>query len=554
MSSKKLRAKALISFCMAATIMAMSTGCVPMAKNDKAATGNNSTFDESVLAPDAKYPELVTYTLGKNTPSSPRLPEGDTYENNAYTRYLKEKFNIQNSNMFEAPNGDAYGQKISMSMVAGEIPDIMIVNNYNELRQLVDNDLIEDLTAVYEKTASPVIKEIYNSYDGKCLEGATIDGKLMALPGTRINIKPNTTWLRKDWMDKLGLEAPKSMDDLENIIKQFMEKDPGGNGAGKTVGLICGTGVGELEPYYSAYGAYMNQWIKDKDGKVVYGSTTPEMRKGLEKAADLYKQGILDKEFPTKTYDDNIGTIVNGQCGAYFGYWFSPDYPFIDGKKLNPEMEWEPYIIPTNADGSINTYSDNPCDKFVVVRKGYEHPEIAMKMVNGLFDYTNFDPLASEIKEYKQNNVDDGVSPLDMAIGYKDTVYRMYLAINDVVSNGKEASALSVSNAGSYENSMAYMASIEKGETPTPSNWASYKSRMVGAKLFGEAKVNVVDPVFFGTTKTMKLKDASLKKMQEETFLKIVIGEQPIEAFDTFVANWKKSGGDEITREVEEEI
>ena len=62
--------------------------------------------------------------------------EGDDDENNAWTRYLKEKLNVQNTNLFEANDGDDYEQKVSMAIVSGEIPDIMGVGDYDTLKQL----------------------------------------------------------------------------------------------------------------------------------------------------------------------------------------------------------------------------------------------------------------------------------------------------------------------------------------------------------------------------------------------------------------------------------
>ena len=53
-------------------------------------------WEYASTTPDGKYPELVTYTLGKMTgANNSNLPKGETYENNAYTRYLREYFNIQ---------------------------------------------------------------------------------------------------------------------------------------------------------------------------------------------------------------------------------------------------------------------------------------------------------------------------------------------------------------------------------------------------------------------------------------------------------------------------
>ena len=57
-------------------------------------------MEEAKTTPYGKYPELIEYTLAKMTGSNnSNMPEGDTYENNAYTRYLREYLNIQNKNL-----------------------------------------------------------------------------------------------------------------------------------------------------------------------------------------------------------------------------------------------------------------------------------------------------------------------------------------------------------------------------------------------------------------------------------------------------------------------
>jgi putative aldouronate transport system substrate-binding protein len=56
--------------------------------------------------------------------------------------------------------------------------------------------------------------------------------------------------------------------------------------------------------------------------------------------------------------------------------------------------------------------------------------------------------------------------------------------------------------------------------------------------------------VFYGMTRTMETKWATLEKLENETFLKIIVGDLPVSAFDDFVAQWKKLGGDQITAEV----
>jgi putative aldouronate transport system substrate-binding protein len=51
-------------------------------------------------------------------------------------------------------------------------------------------------------------------------------------------------------------------------------------------------------------------------------------------------------------------------------------------------------------------------------------------------------------------------------------------------------------------------------------------------------------------TATMAERNEQLKKLRNETFVKIVTGNLGIDAFDKYVADWKKLGGDIITKEV----
>lgn len=43
-----------------------------------------------------------------------------------------------------------------------------------------------------------------------------------------------------------------------------------------------------------------------------------------------------------------------------------------------------------------------------------------------------------------------------------------------------------------------------------------------------------------------------LEKLEDETFLQIILGAKPIEAFDDFVLQWQSLGGAVITRELQD--
>lgn len=551
-----MKIKKVLAMClMSAMVLGSLAGC---GKEESGTTASvdveDPAWQEAMTTPYGKYPETVVYTLGKTATNFDVLDgteyEGDDDVNNAWTRYLKEKLNIQNTNLFEANDGDDYEQKVSMAIVSGEIPDIMVVGDYATLKQLYENDLIADLTEVYENCASDKIKEIYDSYDGVCLETATFDGKLMGLPTTEISHGPGILWLRKDWMDKCNLEEPKTMEDIYNILQQFLVQDPGGNGEGQTAGLvidpeIAGNSGGSYMPnnIFTLYGAYPKQWIDDGSGNAVYGSVQPEMKEALEQLSKMYSEGLIDKQFVTRTGDDRKGLLNSGKSGAFFGNWWGA-WEVADSMSLNKEAEWVPYICPVGSDGKVTMFSGNPNSSYVVVRKEFEHPELVMKIASMQFDYSRYqekdEEAYKELTDYGELNA--GGSILATNIDYYDGFPRSSKLVVDALESG-DISQLNRNDLTTYLNSKKYLESLENGEESTSSGWASYNS-MLCASLVAETEVNRVMPVFFGSTQSMALKWPTLEKMEQEMLLKIITGEKPVDYFDEFVETWNKTGGE----------
>ena len=83
------------------------TGKSKNSRKQSSAT-KSEQWEEAEHTPMGKYPETVTYTLGKMSGADHSfLPVGNTYENNGYTRYLKKQLNIQNQNLIELEDNGA---------------------------------------------------------------------------------------------------------------------------------------------------------------------------------------------------------------------------------------------------------------------------------------------------------------------------------------------------------------------------------------------------------------------------------------------------------------
>lgn len=573
---RKFFHKCLVLTVTTSLIMGMLVGCSSK-KEDTKETDNKNTITESNsettdpwelarTTPYEPYPEEVSYTIGLQVNASVTYPEGssDSAEDNGYTRLYKSKLNIQNKNLFEAVDGEDYEQKVSMAITTGEIPDIMSVD-YKTLKELIENDMIEDLTESYNNCASDLMKEIYASNDNKSLDMATFDDKLYAIPVTAISSGQEMLWLRGDWMDQLNLEEPKTIDDIEHILQEFVDKDPGNNGAGKTIGLVLNPDIyygGYGQAYqanniFTYFGACPKQWISDKDGNAVYGSVQPEMKQGLQVLSDWYKKGLIDQQVAIRTYDDITSLVTSGQSGALFCGWWAP-YALEASYTLNNDADWRAYIIPAGSDGKVTMFAGNPNQMYKVVRKGYEHPELLVKSVNisldynqGTSSYTDTSDIAKEYLDYVNHAY--GVDPIG-GFDYYNAAALAYEHISEAIDGTRNPQDMIMYENTLYQSCKKYLDAIDKGEKPDSTDWLNYNARMVSSKLMHDTPVNVIQPVFFDQTDSMPLMWSSLEKMEKETMLKILTNEESVDYFDTFVKEWMKAGGEQITKEVNEAL
>lgn len=506
-------------------------------------------MEKAETTPYGAYPELVTYTLAQiSGANNSNLPEGNTYEDNAYTRYLRKMLNIQNDTVY-MDTEERYSELVNILVKDQNLPDIMVVTDREILKELVENDLVEDLTEVFEKCTSPRIKEMYESYGDALLNSGKFNGRLMAVPETVIDHGPNLLWLRKDWMEELGLEEPETLEDAFEIIDAFVQNRMGTEDGETPVGLACDTNlVGttsssySVDPVFDSFGANPQRWIS-QDGEIVYGSLTEETKEALDYLHKLYDRGILDRNFALRAPNNLRDLVVNGKCGAFFGLWWTPNNPLMESYEKNSEADWEPYYLQELADKNVyESFRDN---KYVVVRKGYEHPEIVMKIISVLFDYTRYEAEdAREVNEYFALNVDPTARPLVINVDYNEATYQVTENIEAALNGNYPEGNLTAIEQSYYQACSSYLS----GNDYTAEDWAAYKSRISAVGL-------LVDKHYTPAVRSY-LDDAggeipqSLRQFETRTFIQIIMGEKPVSYFETFVEQWYQQGGYELTQQI----
>ena len=156
---------------------------------------------------------------------------------------------------------------MNLCIGSNTIPELMNVNA-EQYRALLKYDLIQPIGSYYEDYASDKLKSYVES-GGEALQKVICneDGEMMAIPAPNITAGGvNEMWIRQDWLDNLGLEAPRTWDEMVAVAEAFVKEDPDGNGENDTIGIlgpansdyVNGNGGNRygLDPLFSAFQSY----------------------------------------------------------------------------------------------------------------------------------------------------------------------------------------------------------------------------------------------------------------------------------------------------------
>ena len=242
------------------------------------------------------YAETLTLTmLYENNPGVTYVGD-DSIENNVITRFIKEKLNIAFDLSWQVDKGN-YNTQLDLAIASNTgLPDMFIVGK-SQMYTLAAAGQIVDMAPYFEQYASDNLKQILSFNNNEGLESATLLGGTYALPlPNDVGDGASMVFIRKDWLDKLNLEVPKTIDELVAVAQAFVDNDM--SGRGNTIGIGLANDLGfTFDVFCNAYGAYPDMWIEDESGQLVYGSVQPEMKQGLQKLQELYQKGLIHPEF-----------------------------------------------------------------------------------------------------------------------------------------------------------------------------------------------------------------------------------------------------------------
>ena len=247
--------------------------------------------------------------------------------------------------------------KINAAAASNSLPDVFMVSR-DVWYKLVQNGLVakvDDLLPLM-----PVrTKGHYSDPDRNKL--ATVDGVMYGLPDPGALPKTDSLVIRQDWLDKLGLQSPKTLDEVLTVLKAFTFDDPDGNGKADTYGFcayiegsgLVNAGLGtRFDWIYGAYGV-PGVWNLSSADAVALNVRDANFMKATQFIRTLNEEKVIDPDWPTLKKDEFRARWKQGKCGMMHENFaaLANKSNYTDFDTNFPDGQWVAMDAPTGPDG-----------------------------------------------------------------------------------------------------------------------------------------------------------------------------------------------------------
>lgn len=233
---------------------------------------------------------------------------------------IEDKFGID----FQQSETNYYNNDFTVTQLAavdGTLPDVFcadILYYTQEITQFIPEELVaeipEELLDKYPLTkqllendaVSQVVKSMYDGY--------YFLPKPDSADPNIYKAERKGIFIRKDWLENVGMEMPTTWEDLYNVAHAFTYDDPDGNGVKDTYGLT-GDGMGTLRYFFSSTGVSNRYWGKDEDGNWSYGALDDKNIEPLEWLRKMYEDGSIDPDFGASTWETGLQKFSSNTFG-----------------------------------------------------------------------------------------------------------------------------------------------------------------------------------------------------------------------------------------------
>ena len=510
----------------------------------------------AIIVPTAvadEEPIVITYyreELNRNAVAS--------YNDTEWVKELERRLNIKLE--IQGPgSSDDYNTAVNAMLTTKQYPDLL----YYDWSQYSGGALagVED-GVIVPISEIPEYKEKVPNWFNVLEEHPEVrrgvvqdDGSIVTFCHWEPNLARSAYWgyaIRKDWLDRLGLEVPVTVDDMYEVLKAFRDNDANGNGdPSDEIPFGCcnwwGTAHPGMDSLAAAFSLKVNTIYRDPQNDTMTYWTEynngENFKAYVETMTKWYQEGLIDADAITQKYDAWAARVTGDKVGAFFCF---PDNvaSWEDGIRQtlkdqgygNPDDVCIYGLVPlTGIDGVPYNYdNDNAlvgyvgsCQPTVITTAAVEngHIDKCLELINYLYSEEGSELInwgvegVSYTKDADGNHVWTEAVTNDPDYSMSDAVFKYALPTY-----------------GSWPKAMSYEA------------WGSMNlvvpDQVTTHKNYAAGDAGLDRP---GFTLNMEEQEATdvlteINTAVSEVYMNVIIGNKPIEALDDLLNQVKSMG------------
>jgi putative aldouronate transport system substrate-binding protein len=444
-------------------------------------------------------------------------------------KFVEDRFNVK-LNIITVPRAD-YVQRQQIMMTTGEVPDVMIVMDPNEMKKYVDQGLLAEVPVELIEQYAPGIK---SELDNNATEGwfyTEHNEKNYGVPTLFGGKNTTTSAWRVDLLEKAGIaKKPETIDEMTAAFEALKKINVYGTSSNGNSDYLT------FQKIFGAFGIMPIQWT-ERNGQVMNGAVMPEAKEALTLLADWYSKGYIDPEFVTGkdlspkfldgvfAYNDNVSINATDES--------NPNSAISALKKINPDGKIELGLLPKGPRGESGGWSwgtaANGISFGVHMENQPEKLQRALEIIDTVINDEEVYVQLSYGTQGKHWNFKNGTD-LTEGIEYMPPY-------DDVIKLREEGIKGGETFFGGRPNfELFYKYSGER----LKEIYETYGKNPI-ADIFGKPDILPSAGLYWG----------DLKKLKIEAYAAIIRGDQPIDYFDSFVKQWNDMGGEQLRQEAQ---
>lgn len=408
--------------------------------------------------------------------------------------------------------------KVNMVLATGGGYDIVHIptpsSNYFTFAK---EGAIQDLTDLIETYGQNYIAAM----DGyKFLDPVRVDDKLYCFP------QPNPgaylasgNFIRKDWLDAVGLDMPETTDDILEILRAFKAQNPGN--ADPCIPYVQGNNLFP-EMFAGAFGVATEYIVEN--GKLISRYRSESMIDYLTFMNTLFTEKLLDNEFPINTGEVINNKIFSGKAGMFsYAVWGISALVNAFAENL-PDAEYTLIGYPKGPKGHQGVAVSQGYYNFNVVPVSSPNAEHVVKYVDLMYQEDNFVKIYDGFEDVHWKYDDKGnMTPIQPTFGDERSIGGYIFGIGE-----------------SWQ--LKYW-TIRLQKDPNLYEWF-YKMQD-----YADLRVFNAPDLAPGFDSVLSSKD-ELNELVTENITKLISGSMPLSDYQSFVDAYMSAGGEQAEKDL----